>query len=170
MYPTKTLSAVMLSICCLLFACKNESYPEKPEDVLTKYLETATRNKPEESRKYVTKNSGKILDILEKGNDPLDTVNRGSIKDMKIGNADIKGEKATVTSYNKVTNMLSYFILLKEDGKWKVNLNRETMIETTTLVLAHYGINIEDFKSGKITKDSAQKIMENYRRLHPHGE
>ncbi len=173
MTSTKFLPLASFLICFLLLSCKDETYPANPEDVLKKYLEIANGEKsgtPGASLKYCTKDSEEMIRSIEKNMNPSDTANRSTLSNMHIRKTEIKGEKAIIKLYNDKTKMISFFTLLKEDGKWKVNVSREGMIEITKLVLTHYGVNIDDLQSGKITQDSAKKIMENYQRLHPGGE
>jgi len=164
MNTTLRSALVVMVLAFGLYACN--TYPSTPEEVLAKYLATANSGVKGTSVQYATKSSAATIKQVENsGEQP-----KGDTADMKIRTAKITGDKAVIPMYNKKTKSLTYYILRKEEDKWKVDLSKEALIETSRLTIEHYGIKFEDIQAGRVSMDSAKKIMDAYMLAHPDGE
>lgn len=102
-----------------------------PKAVLEKFLSAIGKKDMDEAKKYVTKDSEAFVNMIKMGISMAgDTENEiYKEEDIIIGDAIIDGDKATIPVTNKNNEDKSNFILKKENGKWKVAFNKESMME-----------------------------------------
>lgn len=118
----KTPITLTLLFTLLLAACGGGS--DSPSDVATKFLNHTNKMEFKEAKKYATKSTGDILDMV---GGMAAMMPKEDPKTFKILNETIDGEKATVTYRTDGKEEDETLNLVKEDGKWLVNMSKEDM-------------------------------------------
>jgi hypothetical protein len=113
-------------ISILIYSCAvfDVSYSKKPEKVAEKFLNYFYKCEYEKAKKYGTTQTRQIIDLM----DQLIAVSGQNTfpKDSKVVMLDteIKGDTARCNYF--VNDVKNEIILLKTDGKWLVDLKKET--------------------------------------------
>ena len=119
----KKFLALNLLTAILFVACGGGS--SSPSDVATKFLNHTNKMEFKEAKKYATKGTGEILDLIA-GMAGMMGDQQGP-KSFTITNETIDGDKATVTYRSEGKEEDETLNLVKEDGKWLVNMSKEDM-------------------------------------------
>lgn len=121
-----TITIILFLLGILTYSCAvfDVSYSKKPEKVAKKFLELFYNGEYDKARKYSTAHTRQIIDLMEQ----LVTVSGQKTLpvDSKIVmlDSEIKGDTAICNYFvNDVKNEL---VLLKTDGKWLVEMKKET--------------------------------------------
>ncbi len=132
-----TLSALVLS---LLTGCKGKDAASggDPKTVLIAFFERMAKKDLDGAAKLATKDSKATIDMMKKAMDMAESMKgkekeedpAEEFKNMKIGEAKIDGDKATVSVSNPKKGEETFdFPLVKEDGKWKVDFSMGTLMK-----------------------------------------
>lgn len=117
----KRATLIVMVLVFGLAACKKDM---GPKDVAEKFWDTMESGKIEDLKPYVTKASFETLQREESGKKE---VKKGG--EFKLGEAKIEGDKATVSTTLKddETSLDLQTVIVREDGKWKVDLESTMM-------------------------------------------
>ena len=103
-----------------------------PKSVLISFMEALEKKDINGAKKYATKESESMLQMIEMGM----KMTPDSAKDKKYdknnleyGDAKIEGDKATVPVKNKESGETTNYILKKQGSDWKVAFDKATMTE-----------------------------------------
>ena len=126
----KTLKVltILLASMFILNACKDSGVANTPEDVAEKFLNLLEEQKYDQAKKLGTKNTVEFVEFIES----VASMGQGMMGDTEITPSEIKdlecdvdGDKATCT-YTK-DGEKDKVNLIKEDGKWLVDMKKEMM-------------------------------------------
>ncbi len=135
-----TLAAVVISF---LTGCKGKDAVSggDPKTVLTAFFELMAKKDFDGAAKLATKESKGTMDMMKKAVDMGESMkdkmgdvkakdNAEDFKNMKIGEAKINGDNATVNVTNPSKDEKSFdFPLKKEGGDWKVDFSMATLMK-----------------------------------------
>jgi len=135
-----TLAAVVISF---LTGCKGKDAVSggDPKTVLTAFFELMAKKDFDGAAKLATKESKGTMDMMKKAVDMGESMkdkmgdvkekdNSEDFKNMKIGEAKIDGDNATVNVTNPSKDEKSFdFPLKKEGGDWKVDFSMGTLMK-----------------------------------------
>jgi len=114
-----------LAIVIALFAVACGGGSATPSQVAEKFLTHTNKMEFKEAKKYSTKATGEILDMIAGMAGMMGE--QEAPKGFKITNETIDGDKATVTYRSEGKDADETVNLVKEDGKWLVNMSKEDM-------------------------------------------
>ncbi|MCW5898436.1 MAG: DUF4878 domain-containing protein [Flavobacteriales bacterium] len=118
----KTPFLFALCTAVLLTACGGGA--STPSDVASKFLDHTNKMEFKEAKKYATKATGEVLDMI---GGMAAMMPKEDPKSFKILSEKIDGDKATVTYRTDGKEEDETLNLVKEDGKWLVNMSKEDM-------------------------------------------
>ena len=125
----KKISILILSTITLSFAIFSCGSKSDPKDVSQNFLNALTKMDYEGAKKYGTAETGKMLDMLSSFSSMLPDSVKNKAKDIKIEIKDVKqdasGEKCEVTYKNSDKENDQVLNLVKQEGKWLVNMNKD---------------------------------------------
>ncbi len=134
-----------------------------PKEVLTNFFKALSKKDVADAKKFATKDSEGMLDMMETGmkmsananaqNDHEDKMME-MIQNVEMGEPVINGDKATINVKDKKSGENTDFVLHKEDGKWKVAFDMSTLMEMGQKSMKDHGM---DMNSGNM--DSMKHIM-----------
>lgn len=164
-----------MSICFI--SCNNVDSND-PNAVLKSFFEQLAKKDIDGAAKLATKDSKSTLDMVKKGMDMAATMKDSlaqndpmkEFKEVEYSKAKIEGDKAFITVTNKAKQQSPVeFILLKEDGRWKVDFSMATLMKMGQKELQKEGVNMgdslqhlnpEDLKHSMEVADSLLKNMD----------
>lgn len=116
---------IVLAATLFMAACGSKA--DGPKEVATKFLTHINAMEFEEAKQYGTKETGELLDMLKgfaaMGGEEQKPENTSfEIKDVKE-----EGDTATVTYRSEGSEEDETLNLVKQDGKWLVNISKEDM-------------------------------------------
>jgi hypothetical protein len=115
---------IFSAVALFLSACGGGSSSEGPKEVASKFITHINNMEFEEAKNYGTKSTQEILDMLKgfagMAEKPESTA-------FEIIDVKEEGDKATVTYRNEGADADESLNLIKEDGKWLVNISKEDM-------------------------------------------
>lgn len=125
-----------LAITLLFAACGSAN--QDPKKVLMSFFESIAKKDFDGAAKYATQGSKSTIDMIKKGMEMAEKMkdslrNEDPMKDFKdvvYGDTKVKGDSAfiTVTTKNE-KQPPAEFVLIKEDGKWKVDFSMATLMK-----------------------------------------
>ncbi|MEO6489360.1 MAG: hypothetical protein ABIO04_05405 [Ferruginibacter sp.] len=137
------LAIVMISAVCFS-GCKTGNSGD-PKSVLVKFFEALSKNDVESARNLATKDSKTLIDMMMKmGNKGDEKGNNFDITRMQFSEARIQGDKAIVPVKERTSGETLNYTLKKEDGVWKVALDKSSMMEMGMDKMNEKGINLSD--------------------------
>jgi hypothetical protein len=155
-------------------SCKSkDSTSSDPKIVLTSFFERLSKKDFDGASQLASKDSKSMLDMMKmgmdmaekmKGNMSADKDMAEKFKDVKIDEAKIDGDKATVAIENNKTSDKFDFPLVKEDGNWKVDFSMSTLMKMGMNMAdkkkdMNSSNNTDDGKYNQITADSLKKEL-----------
>lgn len=176
----KIHALLFLSFLLFFSACNFDSAKD-PNDVLSFFLEALRKKDINEAKKYVTEDSEGMLGMIEMGGENVSDIEDFiDIKkeNIRMGEAVITGDKATIPVMDKTSNEETDFFLKKENGSWKVAFDRSTLMEMAQKKMKGNGLknsaqftdslppappetaDSADKQKMKIMLDSAENILE----------
>lgn len=169
----KIVSLILIASLSVFAGCKSTSGGGDPKEVLTNFFEALTKKDIEGAKKYVTKDSEGMLDMVKMGMASVpDSASKMYSKDnMEIGNTVINGDKATVAVKEKQTGESTDFVLKKEDGNWKVAFDKSTLMDMAKQKMNEKGINsgmmdsLDINRSMDALKNMSKEDMENTKKM-----
>jgi hypothetical protein len=117
----RSLIAILTAV--ILASCGGSS--DSPSQVAEKFLTHINKMEFKEAKKYATKPTGEILDMIA-GMAGMMGEQEGP-KSVTIKSETIDGDKATVTYRSEGKEEDETLNLLKEDGKWLAHMSKEDM-------------------------------------------
>jgi hypothetical protein len=112
-----------LFVALLFAACGGSS--ESPSDVAKKFLDHTNKMEFKEAKAYSTKATGEMLDMIAGMAGMLGE--QEAPPPYTIVGETIDGDKATVTYRSEGNEVDESIKLVKEDGKWLVNVSKEDL-------------------------------------------
>ena len=157
------VSALIASI-LILGGCKSGG--GDPKIVLTKFFDAISKQKIDEAKKYVTKDSEGMISMIQMGmqnmGDKSNEMTNYQKENIELGTAVIDGDKATVPVKDKKSGETTDFTLKKESGDWKVAFDKSTLMEMAQKKMKEHGIggmhNRMNDSSGSINNGSLQNM------------
>ena len=126
MRPAATCTIILFLLGVLMYSCAvfDVSYSKKPEKVAKKFLESLYNGDYEKARKYGTTHTRQIIDLM----DQLVTISGEKTlpvnSKVQMLDSEIRGDSAICNYF--VNDAKSELLLLKTDGKWLVEMKKET--------------------------------------------
>jgi DNA-directed RNA polymerase specialized sigma54-like protein len=178
----KNLTALFIAIAAITLAvgCKGkDKVADDPKAVLTAFFERMSKKDMEGAAKLATKDSKGTLEMMKKAIDMGEKMGKmgdsakkddpsEEFKKMKIGDAKIDGDNATVSVSNPgKDDKVVDFPLKKEGGSWKVDFSMATLMkmgmneakQTEGLDLNNM-MNSDSLKNGLQQLDSLMKDID----------
>ena len=123
----KKLLLSLIAFSFLSFGVMSCGSKSNPKDVAQNFLSSLTKMDYEGAKKYGTPDTGKMLDMLASFSSMMEDSIKNKAKDVKVAIKDVKeeGDKATVTYTNTDKEGDQTLNLVKQDGKWLVNMSKE---------------------------------------------
>ncbi|TAH42985.1 MAG: DUF4878 domain-containing protein [Bacteroidetes bacterium] len=123
-----TTKSLLISCIFLLFSCTGG---DSPKAVAEQYLKAIGQYDFDGAKKYGTEDTGKLLDVMSgfAKMAPDSTKNEVS---FVILDEKIEGEKAIVIYKEEGKESETSLNLLRIEGKWKVNMTKESMNDSET--------------------------------------
>ena len=156
-----TLSIIIIS------GCKSAGKGD-PKEVLHNFLMALSQKDFSKAKTYATQDSDGMISMMQMGMQSMQNANGEShadkmmelVKNMKMGSAEIDGDKATVPVTDLKSNESTDFLLKKEKGDWKVAFDMSTLMNMANKKMKEHGM---DMNSPEIREkmDSAMQKMHN---------
>ncbi len=166
-----TVSLIILS------GCKSAG-KGNPKDVLHSFLTALSQKDFKKAKTLATQDSDGMISMMEMGMQSMQNQDNGGhtdkmmemIDNMKMGDAVIDGDKATVSVTDSKSNESTDFLLKKENGDWKVAFDMSTLMEMANKKMKEHGMSgIGSMDSAQIKQkmDSAMSNMRNMQQSAP---
>jgi hypothetical protein len=149
----------------IMTGCKSQE-KGAPKDVLHNFLTALAKKDFSKAKTYATKDSDGMISMMETGMQGMQSMDDNShanemmelVNNMKIGAAQIEGDKATVPVADSKSNESIDFLLKKENGDWKVAFDMATLMDMASKKMKEHGM---DMNNPEIKKkmDSAMENM-----------
>jgi len=133
---------IATAVITLAVGCKGkDNVANDPKTVLSSFFEKMSKKDMDGAAKLATKDSKGTLEMMKKGIEAAEKMGKmgdetkkedptEEFKKMKIGEAKIDGDNATVSVSNpSKDNKVVDFPLKKEDGSWKVDFSMATLMK-----------------------------------------
>lgn len=146
----KKLLIAVFAISAVCMAGCNSGVGGDPKATLTAFFDAMAKKDIAAARKLATADSKSMFDLMEMGMKMKDNTMDDQAKEqydkskMEFGDAVITGDKATVTVKETKGGESINFILMKEDGSWKVAMDMGTMMNMGMEKLKEKGMNPEE--------------------------
>lgn len=167
----KKITVLAISVFLVVLSGCKSSGKGDPKQVLHSFL-TALSNKDfSKAKTLATKDSDRMLSMMEMGMQQMQNMNQGGHADkmmemlgnMKMGDANVKGDQATVTVTDTKSNESTDFLLKKEDGDWKVAFDISTLTDMANKKMQEHGMQgMGNIDSGAI-RQRMDSMMNNMR-------
>ena len=157
----------------ILSGCKSAG-KGNPKDVLHSFLTALSQKDFTKAKTFATQDSDGMISMMEMGMQSMQNMNQGGhadkmmemINNMKMGDAVIDGDKATVSVTDSKSNESTDFLLKKEKGEWKVAFDMSTLMDMASKKMKEHGINgLGGIDSTKI-REGIDSAMSNMRDMH----
>lgn len=126
---SKSLLLLLFSFSILTVSCKKEP---SPEQVAQKFLNAFNERKYDEARKYATPETGKLIDVMEKLTENLESQEQPTTPPaIEVLSHTVDGDKATVTFRESETGEEQELSMKLVEGKWLVHLTKEDISAKT---------------------------------------
>lgn len=115
-----------LFLMSLILSC-GSSGGGSPSDVVNIYLDRMDVMDMEGAKKYCTERTASMLDMAKAMYESMgspENPDRAKREDIEIQSETIDGDQATVVTINKATQEVTSLLLVKVDGKWKIDQER----------------------------------------------
>jgi hypothetical protein len=126
MCNVKGLTIIIFLMSILVYSCAvfDVSYSKKPEKVAEKFLKHFYKFEYEKAKKYGTTRTGQLIDMM----DQLVAVSGKKVlpENSKLVMLDCNTKGDTAICNYLVNDVKSEVMLLKIDGKWLVDMKKET--------------------------------------------
>jgi hypothetical protein len=158
-----TVSLILLSGC-------QSAGKGNPKEVLHQFLTALSQKDFKKAKTLATQDSDGMISMMEMGMQNMQNMDKGGhadkmmdmINNMKMGDAVIDGDKATVSVTDSKSNESTDFLLKKENGDWKVAFDMSTLMEMANKKMKEHGLNgLGNMDSAQIRQrmDSAMNNM-----------
>ncbi|CAN5150617.1 hypothetical protein BH09BAC2_BH09BAC2_17130 [soil metagenome] len=110
-----------------LAGCKNSN---DPKSAIQEFFDAMGKKDIPKAKTFATKDSEGMIGMMETGmSKDSSMMSQFDKSNISFGDAKINGDKATVPVINKKASDTTNFILKKEDGKWKVAFDMNSIME-----------------------------------------
>lgn len=137
------INSFFLSVLLLLFACTGG---DSPKSVSEKYLKAIGAYDFDAAKKYGTEDTGKLLDIMNGFAKMVPDSTKNNIN-FTILDERIDGDKAVVVYKEEGEDGETSLSLLRVEGKWKVNMTKESINEAESGTTMDIGATQTDTSS-----------------------
>jgi hypothetical protein len=152
----KIFAIAVTAFVIILSGCQSAG-SGNPKDVLHDFFNALSKKDFDGAKKYATKDSDGMISMMEMGmknmqqmsNDHTDKMLE-MINNMKMGDAVIDGDKATITVTDNKSRESTDFLLKKEDGNWKVAFDMSTLMEMANKKMKEHGMDGADSTQGNM--------------------
>ena len=152
----KIFAIAVTTFVILLSGCQSGG-SGNPKDVLHDFFTALSKKDFDGAKKYATKDSDGMISMMEMGMKNMQQGNSehsdkmlDMINNMKMGDAAIDGDKATISVTDKKSNESTDFLLKKEDGNWKVAFDMSTLMEMANKKMKEHGMDGVDSTQGNM--------------------
>lgn len=120
------LLSLLLAVSLVMESCNHSS----PKVTAKKFLEAVKNNNYEEAKKYATKDSEQMLNMLSSFSSVMPQSYKDKMRNSHIDIKDVQEKDgiATVTYVNSEEKKEETLQLKKVEGKWKVVLSKDNMM------------------------------------------
>lgn len=146
----KIVAIVVTAFVIILSGCQSAG-SGSPKDVLHDFFTALSKKDFDGAKKYATKDSDGMISMMEMGMKNMQQMSNGHsdkmldmINNMKMGDAVITGDSATITVTDKKSSEATDFLLKKEDGNWKVAFDMSTLMEMANKKSKEHGMEGAD--------------------------
>lgn len=160
-FTTATLLLIILA------GCKSGS-TGNPKEVLNNFFSALSKKDFDGAKKYATKDSDGMISMMQMGMEHMQGMNDSHsdkmlemINNMKMGDAVISGDNATVTVTDKKSNESTDFLLKKENGDWKVAFDMSTLMEMANKKMKEHGSGNMDNPDSGVDHNSVDSTIKN---------
>lgn len=137
-----TVSLIILSGC-------QSAGKGNPKEVLHRFLTALSQKDFKKAKTLATQDSDGMISMMEMGMQNMQNMDKGGhvdkmmdmINNMKMGDAVIDGDKATVSVTDSRLNESTDFLLKKENGDWKVAFDMSTIMDMANKKMKEHGLN-----------------------------
>lgn len=153
----KKIFAIALTAFIIILSGCQSGASSSPKDVLNNFFTALSKKDFDGAKKLATKDSDGMISMMEMGmknmqqmsNDHTDKMLE-MINNMKMGDAVITGDKATITVTDNKSKESTDFLLKKEDGTWKVAFDMSTLMEMANKKMKEHGMDGVDSTQGNM--------------------
>jgi len=147
---------------------------DNPTVVLTNFFNALAKKDVTTAKKYATKDSDGMLDMMEMGmkmsgniqNDHEDKMVE-MLQNAQMGTPVIKGDEATISVTDKKSGESTDFLLKKESGNWKVAFDMTTLSEMARVKMKEKGIDMPNMNMDSLNANmpDLKEKMDSIKRL-----
>jgi hypothetical protein len=124
--------------------CKSGSNGENPKETLNHFFSAISKKDFTDAKKYATKDSEGMLGMMEMGMQQMNNEHGDKmmqmVNNMKMGDATINGDSATVPVTDTKSGESTDFLLKKENGNWKVAFDMSTLMQMANKKMMEHGL------------------------------
>lgn len=172
----KKLLIASITFSLIIFAGCKPSVNGNPKEVLNKFFTALSKKDFDGAKKYATKDSDGMISMMQMGMQHMEGMDNSHadkmldmINNMKMGDAVVNGDNATVTVTDEKSHESTDFLLKKEDNEWKVAFDMSTLMEMANKKMKEHGMSETDSSnSGNSDKnlDSATNSLDSVTMKH----
>lgn len=151
----------------ILAGCKSGT-TGNPKEVLNKFFTALSKKDFDGAKKFATKDSEGMISTMQMAMQNMQNMDNSHsdkmlemINNMKMGDAIINGDSATVTVRDNKSNESTDFLLKKENGAWKVAFDMSTLMEMANKKMKEPGMNNMGKTDSSSTNNSVDSTMKN---------
>jgi hypothetical protein len=160
----------------ILSGCKSAGRGN-PKDVLHSFLTALSQKDFSKAKTYATQDSDGMISMMQMGMQNMQNTNDSGhadkmmemINNMKMGDAVIDGDKATVSVIDSKSNEPTDFLLKKEKGDWKVAFDMSTLTEMANKKMKEHGMNGLGNMDSAQMREGMDSAMNNMRGMQQSG-
>lgn len=172
----KIILPLFMGLLLIGIGCKSGPSGSDPRSTLLGFFQALSKKDIKEARKFTTKESESMLNMMEMGMQMGEKMKSKEKSDeefskfdeqnVEIGEAKIDGDKAIVPIKNKKDGESTNMILKKEDGAWKVAFDKATMAEMAGEKMKERGVSSDAVMDSlshalqNINTDSLKEVMQ----------
>ena len=172
----KSILLAAAAVLIILSACKS-SGKGNPKEVLHSFLTALSQKDFTKAKALATQDSDGMISMMEMGMQNMQNMDSSGhadkmmqmIDNMKMGDAVIEGDKATVSVTDSKSNESTDFLLKKENGDWKVAFDMSTIMEMANKKLKEHGMGGLGNMDSTLIRQKMDSAMSNMRSMQPSG-
>lgn len=115
-----------------------------PKEVMMKFFEALSKNDMTTARSLATKDSKGMIDLMEMGIN-MSKDKKESLKfdkaNLQFGEVKIDGDRATIPVTEKTSGESLNYIMVKEDGAWKMSFDLSSLMNMGTEKMKEKGMD-----------------------------
>ena len=163
----RILSLVAIGLTLFVLACKTAD--EDPQAAAKKFFEAIQSMDMNEAEKYATKESKSMLDLMKMGmnfsDQSTDSLKREMQKQKMVYSEPVITGDTAVMNVTVNDAEKTELVLVKQDGKWKVAFDKNTLMKSGLDRMEQQGMSQEEIEEAEkamkmLNKDSFQNAVE----------